>query len=124
VKKLLIIPIAALIVWGGVKLYNHLRPPTVSEMIREVHESLPEPPADLPVAGDLPIIITPTPPDAHVTWPQQAPAAKAVSKKPVAQKSKAQRPVPIVVEELEPEPPVVRCLFWIIGEAGCRPEPF
>jgi hypothetical protein len=115
VKKLLIIPLLALITWGMVK-FNVLqlhKEPTVAEVIREVHESLPEPP------GDLPVIITPTPPNAHVTWPHQAPAAKAVAKKPVTQKPKAPRPV---AEELEPEPPVVRCLFWIIGEAGCRPS--
>lgn len=111
-KKLLLIPIAALIVWGGVNLYNHLRPPTPSEIIRSVHESLPPPPVDLP------IIITPTPPDVHVTWPQQAPA-KVVRK--YTPKPKARPTPPVVMEELQPEPPVVRCLFWIIGEAGCQP---
>lgn len=115
-KKLLLIPIAALIAWGGVALYNHLRPPTPSEIIRSAHESIQKHP-------DLPIVITRTPPDVVVTWPQDdatpAPAPKA-AKRPVP-KPKARPAIPVVPEEYETPPPVVRCLFWFIGEAGCRP---
>jgi hypothetical protein len=113
-KKLLIIPLLALIAWGGVKLVNHLRPPTPSEMIRSVHESLPPP-------ADLPIIVTPTPPDVRVTWPNTEKRVARTPRKPAPlPRSRPVAPLQCVAEET-PVPVVPRCLFWIIGEPGCRP---
>jgi hypothetical protein len=112
-KKLLLIPLAALIVWGGYKLYHHLRPPTPSEIIRSIHESLPPPPAELP------IIITPTPPDVHVTWPNpEKPRARKPTPLP---RPRPVAPLQCVAEET-PVPVVPRCLFGFIGEAGCEPR--